>query len=78
MSPKQAIAAAVKIDPERTYCAVREDWKHSHYAAHKPNFRLSVIPGLDGTDCQIFRGNSYVACVVAYYDANEIASKTIA
>jgi hypothetical protein len=68
MSPKQAIAAALKIDPKRTYCASRQDWKHRDAESPSaPVFRLSVLPGLNGTDCQeIVSLIGFSACVAEY------------
>jgi hypothetical protein len=70
MTSKQALAAALKIDPARSYCAQKQEWKYNHDSnAAAPIFSLFVLPGLDGSNCQQFDSKSDLRDCITQYKA---------
>lgn len=74
MTPKQALAACIKIDPKRTYCVKREDWHHS--SDHQnTDYSIAVLPGVHGDVCDHFNSLAGFAVCVANYRAAHAAAK---
>lgn len=73
MTPKQALSACTKIDPKRTYCVKLHEWHHDADHQHT-DYCISVLPALDGSDCEQFRSRvSFAACVAEYRAAHAAA-----
>lgn len=68
MSPKQALAACNKIDPKRSYCVQRRDWSYNFDGDNKStDYRIAILPGLSGDDCDHFDSPTSLADCVAQY-----------
>lgn len=67
MNSTQLLKAAVKLDHSRSYMAGVDHWKPSYTAECRPaEFKLAVLPGIDGTDCQHIHGKSFAECLAEF------------
>ena len=65
MNTSDIIEALVKnFGAERTYSATKCLWHHGEISEQPPaEYHTGIQPGLDGSPCQIFSGESLEACL---------------
>lgn len=70
MTTRQILARCRVIDPSRSYCITLARWYFSHTKRiDVTEYRLSVLPGLNGKACQQFHGTNFTTCFTAYEQA---------
>lgn len=63
MTTTQAAEEVVRLLPNTSVAATRETWIHKEDGKPETSARITILPGLNGDDCQIITGRTFRACI---------------